>query len=867
MAQASAWYQVFYIPDLTLNKYQSLSESGVEGVLTSHASFLRQWHGICLEAKASLHLLYLYLPTEPAGMRLKLFLGLYAPENLLKELEILMKSSPLSRFYSFEPSSVPEVFFTAGSTITKRESVAEIFDPLASVLRSVHYVPELSTNEHGRLYDLWKSMESCSLASGSREPLGYRIDLYPSTDSKEAHRALSPVLRILRGQQGIKVTDNVEDIKRDDMAKRVCSAMEEWVELVETAPCFRANLYGFAPTEFLSKVLLNAVGAETLASGDFSVLPIRCDSNGKLNPLSRLGSSPRSYCSFPQQAHLDTWPTSYTLDEVAPLFRLPALFDGESIEIPKETRQLATKTGIALGTDLEGHTTAIELASLPKHGFFTGMPGSGKTNTMLHLATELHKQGIPFLALEPSKKEYRALLLDREMDDVYLFSPHLRSQFPLRINPLEFPRGVRLSEHIDALLEVFEGSFLLQGPTRMFLSRALQRSYEQQGWDVEDTNDGMGDHDYPTMADVRKLLKQEIDASSYNAELKGDLLSFLEVRLGGLLERDAGELFDTRVSTILPEDWLRVSAVIELEVLGNQATNFLVLLLCHYVFEGLRADPRGGIGKDGTPMPARHAIFIEEAHNLIAASTEQAGSDVVDPKVSATAYIVKMLAEVRALREAVFIADQLPTALAVEVTKNTGFKIVHRLGSSDDREQIGNAISASQLQLEQMATLPVGYAFVFHEDTQRPFLVRMALWNRPSAHIDVTSDQELFELCRHRMPQRETIRFALEALRYGEVTDLFEYCTQLSQAIRSEMLAGARNKDILNRLGQRSARIARLAQRLKARAKSLGDIWLIGQSDDEILIEAYNNVGSQIALTEEMVQTQAEVLASVEKAQ
>lgn len=43
-----------------------------------------------------------------------------------------------------------------------------------------------------------------------------------------------------------------------------------------------------------------------------------------------------------------------------------------------------------------------------------------------------------------------------------------------------------------------------------------------------------------------------------------------------------------------------------------------------------------------------------------------------------------MLAEVRALRESIVIADQLPTALAIEVTKNTGIKLVHRLTAQDE---------------------------------------------------------------------------------------------------------------------------------------------------------------------------------------
>lgn len=372
------------------------------------------------------------------------------------------------------------------------------------------------------------------------------------------------------------------------------------------------------------------------------------------------------------------------------------------------------------------------------------MPGSGKTNTMLHLATQLRSHNIPFLALEPAKKEYRALLGHRDAKDIYLFSPHLQSHFPLHMNPLEFPRGVRLSEHINALMEVFEGSFLLEGPTYKYLCSSIQKSYFDLGWDIEDTNDDECQFEFPTLQDVYDNLQSEIETSTYDSEIKGNVRAFLQVRLGGLMERDAGQLFNTSVSTLEPDEWLKESAIVELEVLNEQAKNFFVLLVCHYILESLRADPNGGVDKFGNKLPVRHVIFIEEAHNIIASSSQQNSSDSVNPKISATAYIVKMLAEVRALRESIIIADQLPTALTGEVTKNTGLKLVHRLTSQDDRGQIGTAINATPLQLEQMASFTSGKALIYHEKTLKPFEVQIAEWKTPEINYDLTNDEQLY---------------------------------------------------------------------------------------------------------------------------
>lgn len=739
-----ACFQLEQIPDLSLNKYQSLADTGIEGVLKRHESFLRQWHGICTESSSSFHLLYTYLPTEPVGQRLKVFFLIQGDNNELHMIEPLLKKSPLSDFFEFKKSTLPACHFSMGATLTKKERVADIYNPMTGKSKSVHYVPKWKMNEEARLYDLFRIMEIVSQSYSQQEPCAFRVDLYPVSAAMETRNKFGPVLKALRGGNDIKLMKETDSLKEDSYARDICKEYEEWIDNIETTPHFRVNIYGFADSIFKAKVLLNAAGSEALSEGDFSIAPIRADADGSFTFLSRMGTTADDYCFYPNQAALTSWSTTYCLSEAVPFFRFPTLYDGETIEIPKETAPIQIADGIYLGKDLNGYPVNFALKDFPRHAFFTGMPGSGKTNTMFHLVTQLRKNDIPFLALEPAKKEYRALLGYEKMRDIYLFSPHLQSKFPLQMNPMEFPKGVRLNDHINALLEVFEGSFTLEGPTYRFLSRAIQRSYTDLGWDIEDENTEECDLPYPCLQDVYDNLQKEIDTSKYDAEFKGNVSAFLEVRLSGLMERDAGELFNVETSTLKPEEWLNVSAIVELEVLGEGAKNFFVLLVCHYVLESLRADPKGGVDKNGKPMPVRHAIFIEEAHNVIAPSTQQEGTDSVDPKISATAYIIKMLAEVRALREAIVIADQLPTALASEVTKNTGFKLVHRLTSQDDREQIGTAISASPLQLERMASFTSGRAFIYHERTQKPFEMQVAEWIAPKIAFDFSNDAQLY---------------------------------------------------------------------------------------------------------------------------
>lgn len=747
-------FQIDRIPDLSLNKYQSLADVGVEGVLKRHEDFLRQWHGICIASETSFHLLYVYLPAETISKRMKIYFLIQGNEESLQLVEPLLHRSPLSDFFQFEKASIPDICLCAGATLTKKERIAEIYNPKNGQNKFVHYVPKWSVNEQARLYDLFRSMETIGKSYIPQEACVFRVDVYPDSLASDTRIKFKPILKELRGENDIWLMRETESMKTDSYAKDICKEYEDWITSIETNPHFRVNIYSFASNIFKAKMLLNAAGAEALEKGDFSI----ASRDGKFDALSRLDKKAKDYCAYPEKKDvLQSWSTTYCLSELVPFFRFPTLYEGENIEIAKETAPIQLEHGIYWGKDMNDYPVYIALEDMPKHAFFTGMPGAGKTNTMLHLISQLRAKDIPFLVMEPAKKEYRALLSQNEMKDVYLFSPHLQSKFPLHINPLEFPKGVRLSEHINALLQTFKGSFVLEGPTYKFLSSAIQRSYIDLGWDIEDENGEEYELSYPSLQDVYDNLEQEIDRYDYNAEIKGNVKSFLQVRLGGLMELDAGELFNVSFSTLKPEEWLEVCAIVELEVLDEQAKNFFVLLMCHYVLETLKANPTGGIDKKGKLMPVRHVMFIEEAHNIIASTSQQEGNDFINPKVSATEYIIKMLAEVRARREAIVIADQIPTALTSEVVKNTNLKIVHRLTAQDDREEIGRAISASPLQLEQMATFTKGRAFIYHEKTMKTYEIQVAEWKKQEITFDYTNDSQLYL----QIYQNETIRKAI----------------------------------------------------------------------------------------------------------
>lgn len=518
------------------------------------------------------------------------------------------------------------------------------------------------------------------------------------------------------------------------------------IEKYDSSPHFISNVMVFANNREDAASILDAAGSESLLKGKYSISTFASKFapesliSKDIEPLDNLrdrvvmrkGRPGLIICrEDTANINLNYLPTLFSLEEIAPFFRFPTLYDGEVIQLPKETApaSIGREGSLFLGKDRNGYDVNFPLKLLPKHAFISGVPGSGKTNTMHHITSSLWKDhGIPFLVLEPAKQEYRALANDPDMEGLYLFSPNADMSFPLHINPFEMPKGTLVAEHIRRLCSVFEGAFPLEPPMPFLLDTAIEAVYRELGWipehvytGTETVKNGTAKRPLPTMSMLYHRLEQELKTTNYSDEVRGNLESALKVRIGSLLRREMGDVFDVPESTFTPEKWLEVPAIIELESMGTGPANFLTLMLCSLIRETLKVNPHSD--KD-----VRHVIFIEEAHNLIGPeSEEQTGADA-DPKRAATAFVVKMLAEVRALKEGIVIADQLPTVMAQEVLKNTGLKIGLRITSADDRALLGSTMAASALQLEEMATFAVGEALIFYEKLMRPFNMRIKEW-------------------------------------------------------------------------------------------------------------------------------------------
>lgn len=737
---AEIFYSLNKIPDLSLSRYSSLEENGVEGVLKKHLAFLRQINRIGIIARISMHLFYQYDSSLNLGKRLKCMLMFRGEEQALRYIDDILKASPLSEYFSLQKDNTCSLVtrkYPVVSTITKREyfiksSVGNIARDAEEEFYSIN---EWKMNEDARLYNMFKLVNSLN------KNCLYRVDVYPVDYSERVKNSLDTVMANLRRRTEFRIDKSVgqTSVQRDNNAENVLKRYEELIESVQTNPHFMVNVRAFAEEEQCASIVLDSVCAEALEEGTYKLYTLHGDYayNSLIGIEQSNISDEKTYFKFKEL------PCLFELKELAPFFVLPSLYDGETIEIAKETAPKFdyTDDSIVLGVDNNGYNVSFPLKLFAKHAFIAGVPGSGKTNSMLYLTSTLWtKKKVPFLILEPAKQEYRVLSTMPEMENLLVFSPGAGTKFPLHINPFEFPVGMPLAEHIRRLVDVFEGAFPLEPPMPFLLDYSIEAIYRDKGWYPQTINDGKS-LQYPTMGELYDRLEKEVENTEYSDEVSGNLKSALQVRIGSLLRREMGDVFNVPSSTLRPEEWLMYPVLIELENMGSGPANFLNLMLSTIIRECLKVNP---LGK--REMEVRHVIFFEEAHNLIGPEASEVKGDNADPKTAATAFVVKMLAEVRALREGIVIADQLPTAMAPEVIKNTGLKIAHRITSMDDRSLLGGTMSADEGQLEDLALFEPGYALATFEGLLKPFKSRICQWANGELSYDPPNNERLYDI-------------------------------------------------------------------------------------------------------------------------
>ncbi len=405
------------------------------------------------------------------------------------------------------------------------------------------------------------------------------------------------------------------------------------------------------------------------------------------------------------------------IGELSDAFWLASILDPErERDIHAATRALSTgilgegytKNQILLEPPPEGHaggdyplgtvmyagrpvcSFGLSVDDLVRHLLIVGRSGSGKTNVGYLVVDSLIKSGRPFAVMD-WRKNYRHFA-GRGADLYILGDPESVS-----FNPLDPPANLAphlregyMRDIVSVIVTTYlpgHGLLSTRGAEYLFL-RAL---------------DTLGrEFDRPvTFRDIRRYVENYKTVSREN-----EWKATAENVLFKLTTGPVGKLTKPNGITQVPEI-LQKPVILELDSLGSQTdraffTQSFFLWLYYYRLA------------QGRTKEMRHALIVEEAHNLFLRGPES-GSSIHD----------FTLRQFRDLGESVTLLDQNPSMLTVPALGNTGTTIALNLKHADDLRAAEKALTLDRENWDATGKLPIGSAVVKKQDGwTKPFLVR-----------------------------------------------------------------------------------------------------------------------------------------------
>lgn len=448
------------------------------------------------------------------------------------------------------------------------------------------------------------------------------------------------------------------------------------------------------------------------------------------------------------------FPFLVTADEALLFFRLP-VDDGVITGITATPFQPSNEVLAAEVTDANnitlGRSTGSEnvMIGVPpelfaQHALIVGMPGTGKTTLAFHLLLQFQKKGIPFLAIEPTKREYRSMI--DAIPDLQIFTPGNQEISPFVFNPFVPPQNVPLERYLPSLFSAFQAALNMTEPLDDAFLKAIQGCYTKYGWRNYSKVGDPGTTLFG-MLEFIMYFRNMIQAMDYEPKVKGNLTSGGVLRLSRLIEQNA-TIFDT-IQSMPMDELLDKPTVIELDAIDNgEQKSLIIALLLIRISAYLKA-------QDPTTRKM-NVILLDEAHVLLGQHTSEKGSD--SAQNYASQMMENMIAELRALGTGVIVADQRPSAVGTAVVANTDIKVVFRLTERNEKEIIGNSISLSEEAQKTFSQLRKGQAYVLYYKMTKPQVIQTVPIRDDAGLRDHVPDDEVKTRCKFWKTHAELLK-------------------------------------------------------------------------------------------------------------
>lgn len=580
---------------------------------------------------------------------------------------------------------------------------------------------------------------------------------------------------------GKQFTMTIQNKRILEVQKRIDKQLER-LELCESTGLWSAGAYFMSYNTDRSVAEIAATVFRSIMQGEQS--GVECSAINTWYPesdhgytdllgyISSLSHPVFQYYDLNRQTSIPLLPTSMlSSKELAMLVGLPrksvpGLPVIEHISLGKEVVRLdehSSKDKLQLGHIFDqgisrSNKVFLDTKSLTQHTFVIGATGSGKSNTLYYLISQIRRQSNApkFLVIEPAKGEYKDVF-----GNVNVYGTNPLKTPMLRISPFKFPIGVHVLEHIDRLVEIFNVCWPMYAAMPAVLKEAMLKSYEDCGWDLDSSENKYSDCLFPNFVDLLNNLVIVINDSAYSEELKSNYQGALVTRVkslnSGLYKRifsddELGDeaLFDNNV-------------IVDLSRVGAQETKALIMGVLIMRLGEYRANSNIKHNSD-----LRHITILEEAHNILKRTSQEQtmeGSNIAGKSVE---MLSNAIAEMRTYGEGFIIVDQSPGAVDISAIRNTNTKIIMRLPEDSDRKVAGKASGMKEEQVDEIAKLPTGVAVVYQNDWEEPVLCKIGKYEEEEIPFSFTPNTS---------PEKEANNTRIEILKLllkGRITSPIE---------------------------------------------------------------------------------------------
>lgn len=422
-----------------------------------------------------------------------------------------------------------------------------------------------------------------------------------------------------------------------------------------------------------------------------------------------------------QPTNLFRLPFLFTTNEASSFFKLPVDdgkiqgFKSNKVANDNETlsNEIFAETNIKLGklVNTDNQVIGTDMADFTRHTLIVGAPGSGKTTFALNLLLQFHEKGIPFLAIEPTKTEYRALI--DKIPNLQVFTPGNSSVVPFIINPFIPPKGIRLEQYIPSLMSAFRAAFSMESPLDVIFLNAIRQCYAQYGWKNSSTCDDKDVQPFGLFEFVL-VFKKIVSSSSYKPDTKANIETGGTFRLLNLIDQNK-YIYDT-INTIPIDLLLKKSTVIELNAIADDEQKALVMALLLVSICLYTKNQGSSSGK------LNNVFMIDEAHVLLDAPVK-AVNEQNKAQGATVKSLQKMIAEIRSFGTGIIIADQLPSKVTNDIVANTDLKVAFRLVEKNERDIIANSTNMTEQQSQHLARLKKGEALTYYSSLESPKMI------------------------------------------------------------------------------------------------------------------------------------------------